>query len=100
MKQTMAFMVESELGLHMRPAASLAQVAMAFQSDIVFSGNNTSANAKSIMSLLLLSAAKGTELMVTAEGSDAADALLAIKHTAWLAGLKPQFRHDLASARL
>ena len=87
MKHTMTFVIDSQQGLHARPAADLVFAARAFRAHIVFSGNGISANAKSILSLLLLGAAKGTELTVTAEGDDAADALLAIRQTGCLSGL-------------
>jgi phosphotransferase system HPr (HPr) family protein len=89
MKHTRTFVVQSEHGLHARPVAELAQVATAFQADIVLSGNGASANAKSVLSLLLLGAAKGAELTATADGADGAAALLAIERTSCLSGLAP-----------
>ncbi|OGV71228.1 MAG: hypothetical protein A3K19_11855 [Lentisphaerae bacterium RIFOXYB12_FULL_65_16] len=89
MKHTRTFLVKGEHGLHARSVAELVQVAMAFQADIVFSGNGVSANAKSILSLLLLGAVKGTELTATADGTDGSDALLAIGQTSCLSGLTP-----------
>jgi len=95
MRHTQKFVVESEHGLHARPAAELVQVANAFQADIMFSGNGMSANARSILSLLMLGAARGTELTVTADGADAIDALLAIRQTGHLSGTDPQQWHDV-----
>lgn len=86
MRYTRTFVVESEHGLHARPASELVQVAMAFQADIAFSGNGRSANAKSMLAVLLLGAVQGTELTATADGIDAADALLAIGQTSCLSG--------------
>jgi len=71
--------VENELGLHARPAAELSKIAARFKADIVLCGNGLSANANSILSLLMLGAAKGTTLTVTADGVDALDALSAIR---------------------
>ena len=89
-KHTSTFVVDDEFGLHARPAAELAQVAKAFQADIVFFANGISANARSILSLLLLGATQGMEVRVTADGADAADALLALRQTRCLSELEPQ----------
>ena len=90
MRHTQKLVVGNVRGLHARPAAELVRVAQAFQADIVFSGNGKSASAKSVLSLLLLGAAGGTELTVTADGVDAADALIAIRQTEHLSEISPQ----------
>jgi phosphotransferase system HPr (HPr) family protein len=92
MRHTQKLVVENALGLHLRPAAELVRAVQAFQADIVFSGNGKSASAKSTLSLLMMGAAGGMELTVTADGADAADALLAIKHTGHLSETKPPLR--------
>ncbi len=70
-------LVVNRLGLHARAAAQLVRLAARFTSSItVFrSDRNVFANAKSILSVLALAAAKGTELVVTVEGEDEAAAL-------------------------
>lgn len=98
MKHTQNFVVENEQGLHARPAAELARIAQAFQAEIVFSANGTSASAKSVLSLLMLGAAEGTELTVSAHGIDAADALFAVSQTGHLSGTNPQQQNCLESA--
>jgi phosphocarrier protein len=64
--------VENELGLHARAAASLVKLTAQFESDIKLSrcGNNQQVDGKSILGILLLAAAKGTELEVTVDGED------------------------------
>jgi len=84
MKKTKTFIIENEDGLHMRPAAKLVQIAKTFESEITFFSNGLSANSNSIMSLLMLGAAKGAALTVTADGIDATAALCAIKQTSGL----------------
>ena len=67
--------IVNDLGLHLRAAGALVQVASAFSSDITLQRGNTEANAKSIMSVLSLAAGKGAELTLRAEGQDASDAI-------------------------
>lgn len=65
-------MVVNRLGLHARAAAQLVRLAGAFKSTVMLlhPGRNVSANAKSILSVLTLAAAMGTELLVTVDGPD------------------------------
>lgn len=65
-------------GLHARPAALLAKLANQFQSDIRIVGDHA-ADAKSILDLLSLGAGAGTELQVSASGSDEQAAIEAIQ---------------------
>lgn len=70
--------ITNDLGLHLRAAGALVQLASKFNSNIWLKHGTTEANAKSIMSLLSLAAAKGTQLVLVAEGDDAQDAIAAI----------------------
>jgi len=72
--------VVNRLGLHARAAARLVRTASAFQSAIRLerADRSASADAKSILSVLMLAAARGTELRVSAQGPDEADALDAV----------------------
>lgn len=79
MKVVEKVMVENKLGLHLRAAAELVKVANKFKSHITVSQNIQHANAKSLMGLLTLAAAKGTELEFAAEGEDAKEAVAALK---------------------
>ena len=65
----------NKLGLHARAAAKLVTVAASFQSDIRLSRDGRTVNGKSIMGILMLAAAMGTRLTVSAEGPDAEAAL-------------------------
>ncbi|HQR29397.1 MAG TPA: HPr family phosphocarrier protein [Anaeromyxobacteraceae bacterium] len=72
------FVVVNALGLHARPAALVVQTANRFRSDVQFEKEGFQINAKSIMGVLTLAAGRGTPVLVTCEGEDAADALAAI----------------------
>ncbi len=72
------FTIVNSLGLHARPAAQLVQAANRHKSEISFTKDGTTVNAKSIMGVLTLAAAKGSQLSVACEGEDAEAALLAI----------------------
>ncbi len=65
----------NKLGLHARAASKLVATASKFQSSIQINRNGQQADAKSIMSVLMLAASKGTVLDVTVSGDDAEQAL-------------------------
>ncbi|MVX55801.1 HPr family phosphocarrier protein [Parasutterella muris] len=71
--------VLNRLGLHARPAAKLTQKGNEFLSDIRIEKGGRKVNGKSIMGVMLLAASKGTELTVTADGTDEDAALAAVK---------------------
>jgi phosphotransferase system HPr (HPr) family protein len=64
--------ITNRLGLHARAAALLVRTASTFQSAIRLErvDGTAAADAKSILSVLMLAAARGTELRATAEGVD------------------------------
>jgi phosphocarrier protein len=65
-------------GLHVRAATVLAQTAARFGATVTVARGGDKANGKSVMNLLLLTAAKGTEVHVTTAGDDAEEALAAV----------------------
>ena len=69
--------IVNRLGLHARAAAKLVRAATAFRATVklVRLDRSAAADAKSILSVLMLAAARGTELLITAEGPDEATAL-------------------------
>ncbi len=73
--------VINQLGLHARAAAQLVRLAGSFQSNIELkrTDNSVVANAKSILSVLTLAAAKGTEVELQVEGADEKRASQAIE---------------------
>ena len=66
------------LGLHARAAAAFVKIANRYQSDIEVVKDGVAVNGKSIMGVLMLAAAKGTEIDVRARGDDAEEALEAL----------------------
>ncbi len=72
--------VTNRLGLHARAAARLVRSASSFRCNIRIerADRSASADAKSILSVLMLAAARGTELRVIADGEDERDALDAV----------------------
>lgn len=70
-----SFEVQNKLGLHARAATKLVQLASRFPCEITISREGQSANAKSVMGVLLLCGSKGTTLEVEATGESAADAV-------------------------
>ncbi len=65
----------NKLGLHARAASKLAQLSQQFKATITLDLNNNSADANSIMGLMLLAGAQGKTVSVTATGQDAELAL-------------------------
>lgn len=65
------FEIINALGLHARAAAQLVQVANRYKSEVTLLCEGQKANAKSIMGVLMLAAAKGMEVTVTCKGDDA-----------------------------
>lgn len=72
------FLVRNRLGLHARAATKLVTLASRFPCEISVSRDGQVANAKSVMGVLLLCGAKGTQLLVEAEGDEAENAILEI----------------------
>lgn len=67
------------LGLHARAAAQMVKVANRYKSDITIEANGQRANAKSIMGVLMLAAAQGTQVKLTCRGEDAEACLADLK---------------------
>lgn len=71
-------LIINKLGLHARAAAKLVSTASAFSSQLKIGQDGRMVDCKSIMSVMMLAASKGTELILTAEGSDEEAAVDAI----------------------
>ena len=71
--------IENPSGLHARPAAAFVKMANNFRAQITVTKDGDSVNGKSIMGLLTLAAARGTKLVIEAEGEDAIEAVDAIQ---------------------
>ena len=70
--------VRNRAGIHARPASLIAQTANKFSSEILLENNDTTVNAKSIMGVITMAAGYNTNVVLKADGSDAADAVAAI----------------------
>ncbi|MFP4013905.1 MAG: HPr family phosphocarrier protein [Chitinispirillaceae bacterium] len=62
--------VVNKLGIHARPASLIVQTAIKFKSSIQLIKDGASADAKSIMSVMMLAAAQDSSVVVRAEGAD------------------------------
>ena len=57
-------------GLHTRPAATIVKIAAQYQSEFFIQKDGLNINGKSIIGVMTLAAAKGTELILTFDGPD------------------------------
>jgi len=72
-------LIQNKLGLHARASAKLAAESSRYAADIFLAKGDIEVNGKSIMGIMMLAAAKGSELSVRADGPDEEDALDAIE---------------------
>jgi len=79
MKITKELVVTNKLGIHARPAAMFVKAANRFDCDIFVEKDGEKVNGKSIMGLMMLAAGPGSRLMLSAEGSDAARAVVELE---------------------
>lgn len=71
--------IKNKAGLHARPSTKIAQVAAKYASSIILSNNGVDADAKSVISLMLLVADKGSTITITADGPDEKEAIEELK---------------------
>jgi phosphocarrier protein HPr len=69
----------NKLGLHARASAKLTQTASTFRAEVWMSRNGRRVNAKSIMGVMMLAAAKGSRVLIETQGDDAEPALAALE---------------------
>lgn len=70
--------VTNKLGVHARPSAMLVQKAANFKSEIRLKKDDREANAKSMLSVLMLAAEEGSFVTIKAEGEDQKQAVEAL----------------------
>ena len=68
----------NKLGLHARASAKLTQLASSYPCEVWLERNGRRVNAKSIMGVMMLAAAKGSTIAIDTEGDDADTALQAL----------------------
>lgn len=72
-------LIINKLGLHARAAAKLVNLASRFHAEIQLKRDHKVVNCKSIMGVMLLAAAQGTELELICTGEDEQEAMTAIE---------------------
>lgn len=70
--------IVNKLGLHARASAKLTQIAGQFSSEVWLVRNERRVNAKSIMGVMMLAAARGTRIFIECDGPDETHALEAL----------------------
>ena len=81
-KLTLGVKVSGPMGLHCRPAAELVKIAGKFASSLTLhraDAPGSVADCRSVLALLTLAAPDGTELILTADGSDSESAVREIE---------------------
>ena len=68
----------NKLGLHARPAMQMVELANKFSSQVTITKNGRKVDCKNMIAVLTLGAPQGSELLVTADGDDAEDAVAAV----------------------
>jgi len=72
------FTVGNDRGLHTRPSTEIVRCATAFKSEVRLVYQKNQVNAKSILGVLMLAAAKGAKIRIEAVGDDADEAVLSL----------------------
>ena len=85
--------VVNPLGMHARAAARFVHVAARFQAHVRVARDSREMDGKSIMGILLLAAARGSAITISAEGSDERDAVEALANL-----VQSGFGEDVCSA--
>jgi phosphocarrier protein len=67
--------VKNRLGLHIRPATVIVKMLQGCSSNVFFTLRDQTVNAKSIMSLLVLSAQRNAKVTIVVDGDDAESVL-------------------------
>jgi phosphocarrier protein len=70
--------IVNKLGLHARASAKLTQMAGQFTAEVWISRDARKVNAKSIMGVMMLAAAKGSVVTIQTDGPDEAQAMAAL----------------------
>jgi len=88
-----AVIVVNQLGMHARAAAKFVHLATRFQAHVRVARDRREMDGKSIMGILLLAAARGSTITISADGTDERDAVDAL-----VALVQSGFGEDLCSA--
>lgn len=77
--QSIDIEIINRLGLHARAATKLVQTASQFGAEVHVVKNGQRVSGKSILGVMMLAAAKGSQITLEADGKDAGEALEALK---------------------
>ncbi len=72
-------LIKNKLGLHARASAKLSQLAAQYPCEVWLARNGRRINAKSIMGVMMLAAAKGATITVETDGEREQEAMSAIQ---------------------
>ncbi len=72
------FKVHNENGLYSLPSSEIVRCATSFKSQVYLIYQRQAVNAKSLLSILTLTASKGAQIRVEANGEDAEEAVKSI----------------------
>jgi len=75
---TQAVTVVNQLGMHARAAAKFVHLATRFEARVKVAREQREMDGKSIMGILLLAAARGSTITISAEGADEREAVAAL----------------------
>jgi len=67
--------IKNALGLHARPATAIVKLLQGTTSQVSFTYRKETINARSIMSILMLAAAKNSLITVAVDGEDAEETM-------------------------
>jgi phosphocarrier protein len=70
--------VVNQLGMHARAAAKFVHLATRYEARVKVARDRREMDGKSIMGILLLAAARGSTITISAEGADEKDAVAAL----------------------
>ena len=70
--------VVNPMGMHLRPAALFVRTASQFQARVTVTYLGQQCDVRSVIELLMLAARQGTEIVIAAEGEEAAPAVAAL----------------------
>jgi len=71
--------VVNKLGVHARPSAKITQLASRFKCEVWMTKGTRRINAKSIMGVMMLAAARGSTIVIEADGPDENEAAAALQ---------------------
>lgn len=71
--------IQNSLGLHARPSSKFVRTAQKYQSRISVKKGGSIVDGKSVMGLMTLAAARGSRIIIEAEGQDAEEMIEALK---------------------